>query len=105
MASHGIHKLDRQELMAKFRKLLYAKTLQEFETEMESFLNNPLVLKYEKFVAHLRKSYFGRKEKWTMHVRNDLKLTTIKQTIFVKAASMFLRIFFSRGFVVSTYQI
>ena len=62
--------------MAKFRKLLYAKTLQDYETEMEAFLNDPLVRKYEKFVAHVRKNYFGRKEKWSMHVRNDLKLPT-----------------------------
>ena len=44
--------------------------------ETESFLSDPLFLKYEKFVAHIRKNYFRRKEKWTMHVRNDLKLPT-----------------------------
>ena len=60
--------------MAKFRKLLYAKTVQDYETEMEAFLNDPFVRKYEKFFAHLRKNYFV--EKWSMHVRNDLKLPT-----------------------------
>ena len=56
MPSHGVHKLHRQALMAKFRKLLYAKTVQDYETEMEAFLNDPFVQKYEKFVAHLRKT-------------------------------------------------
>ena len=59
LASHGVHKLHRQALMAKFRKLLYAKTVKDYETEMEAFLNDPFARKYEKFVAHLRKNYFG----------------------------------------------
>ena len=62
--------------MAKFRKLLYAKNLQDYEREMESFLSDPVVQKYENFVSHMRKNYFGRKEKWAMHVRHDLKLPT-----------------------------
>ena len=74
LASHRVHKLHRQTLMAKFRKLLYAKTVQDYETEREAFLNDPFVRKYEKFFAHLRKNYFV--EKWSMHVRNDLKLPT-----------------------------
>ena len=62
--------------MTKFRKLLYAKTLREYDTEMTTFLADPVVKKYEKFVSHLRKNYFGRKEKWAMHVRHELKLPT-----------------------------
>ena len=32
----------------------------DYETEMEAFLNDPFARKYEKFVAHLRKNYFGK---------------------------------------------
>ena len=60
LAQHGDHKLHRQTLMAKFRKLLYAKTVQDYETEMEAFLNDPFVRKSEKFFAHLRKTILVR---------------------------------------------
>ena len=62
--------------MARFRKLLYAKTHVDYEKEMETFLNDQKVQKYSKFQSHLNKSYFGRKEKWCMHVRISLKLPT-----------------------------
>ena len=76
LASHGIHKRDRQALMAKFRKVLYAGTLSVYERELEDFLNDSLVLQYDQFLSHIRRQYLPRKEKWCMHVRNDLKLPT-----------------------------
>ena len=59
-----------------FRKLVYAKTEEQFDQEMESLLQNETCNKYQNYIRHLERSYFSRKEKWSLYYRYSEELPT-----------------------------
>lgn len=76
LSDHKIKKEDRPYLLKKFRSVLYAKTSDAYEEIKVELLSDNICLKYPKFIQHLGKAYFSRKEKWAISVRNEEKLPT-----------------------------
>ena len=73
---HGVAKEDRPPLFNAFKRMVYAKTNDEFSDATAMFNNDTTVKKYPKFSQHIEKDYMGRTEQWTMVERISKKLGT-----------------------------
>ena len=75
-SKHQIKNDDRPYLLKIFRSLVYAQSSDDYENCKADFLSDNTCNKYPKYIQHIEKAYFGRKEAWAISVRNDLKLPT-----------------------------
>lgn len=75
-ANHNVLKDDRPVLFKAFRKLLYSKTREEYDSNLNEFHENEVVEKYPNFIAHVEQSYLSRSSQWAMYYRNELQLRT-----------------------------
>ena len=93
--SHNIAKVDRPVLIKLFRKLVYSKTLEDYEKAETEFFENDVCNKYPRFINHINNSYISRKEKWSLHVRNLLQLPThaVNTSNFVESSFRILKDF------------
>ena len=55
---------------------LHSTTEEQFDQEMESLLQNETCIKYQNYIRHLERSYFSRKEKWSLYYRYSEELPT-----------------------------
>lgn len=76
LADHKVNKNDRPYLLIKFRSLVYAQTSQQYQDIKADILCDDIFHKYPNFIKHLEKSYFNRREVWSISVRNEEKLPT-----------------------------
>ena len=93
--SHNVVKADRPVLIKLFRKMVYSKSVQDYEEAEAEFFENEICNKYPRFMSHINNSYISRKEKWAMHVRNMLKLPThaVNTSNFVESSFRILKEF------------
>ena len=74
--SHKIEKQDRPALLKLFRNLVYTRTQDEFDVELENLLKDETCSKYPNYIRHLEKNYISRKEKWSLFYRYSEELPT-----------------------------
>ena len=63
---------DRKYLFKQFQKLLFCKTVEEYSECLETFLEDPILEKYDQFLTHLENLYLNRPEKWALYARATL---------------------------------
>ena len=75
-ADHNILKNDRPECYNLFKRLVYAKSEEDFEEKRELLFKNKYILKYKNLKGHIKETLLPRKDEWSLAYRYKNKLTT-----------------------------
>ena len=78
-AEHGIEKEDRPDLINLVKKLVYAKTTEDYTRHVDEMKENEKYKKYQKFCSHVEEKILPRHREWSLKERYENKLPTHNQ--------------------------
>ena len=70
------NKIEKREKLKLMRKLVYSRTNEEFNNELQTMRSSQTFLKYENYAQHINEKILPRRDEWSLLFRIESQLPT-----------------------------